>query len=241
MSNKKALLFGCNYEGEYQLSGCINDVEKMKRYLAYKGWNIKLHKEPTSALFYKKCLSVINNLKDRDILYFHFSGHGFQVKDENGDESDGLDEAILLADDTGIKDDYINEIFVGRTTDKFAVLFMVFDSCHSGTMCDLRYTYKRGNNYTINEKYDETKPFIISLSGCTDSQCSMDTVMNGIPQGALTGTMLSVLAKCDENTLLCDFVDMIRDTLEINGYGQYPLLCSSRPIGSIDLSDIGFK
>src|SRR6185436_10601582 len=41
---------------------------------------------------------LMNNLKSGDIAYFHFSGHGQQVIDKNGDELDGLDEALVPYD-----------------------------------------------------------------------------------------------------------------------------------------------
>lgn len=43
---------------------------------------------------------LINNshVKFGDVAYFHFSGHGQQVYDDNGDELDGLDEAIVPID-----------------------------------------------------------------------------------------------------------------------------------------------
>ena len=77
---------------------------------------------------------------DRALLYF--SGHGTQVRDGNGDESDGLDEALVMQDfavrrvngqyvaSGALVDDRINELISRIPTDKVMV---VVDSCHSGT------------------------------------------------------------------------------------------------------------
>ena len=41
---------------------------------------------------------LIKGAKPGDSLFFHYSGHGSQVKDKDGDEIDGLDETILPVD-----------------------------------------------------------------------------------------------------------------------------------------------
>jgi hypothetical protein len=39
---------------------------------------------------------LVNDVKAGDSLFFMYSGHGTQVKDLDGDEDDGLDEAYIL-------------------------------------------------------------------------------------------------------------------------------------------------
>src|SRR5690606_35792219 len=39
-----------------------------------------------------------NKIKKGDIVVFHYSGHGQQIFDDNGDEVDGLDEALVPYD-----------------------------------------------------------------------------------------------------------------------------------------------
>jgi hypothetical protein len=70
-----------------------------------------------------------------DVVYFHYSGHGSQVADQNGDEPDGLDETICPHDARSedvpdITDDEL-DVFVGKLQD--ASVVVVLDSCHSGT------------------------------------------------------------------------------------------------------------
>lgn len=43
---------------------------------------------------------LIDPAQPGDTLFFHFSGHGQQVPDDNGDELDGLDETLVPADAT---------------------------------------------------------------------------------------------------------------------------------------------
>ena len=65
-------------------------------------------------------------------LFFHYSGHGGSVRDQNGDEADEMDETILPIDHERaghILDDEIHEIMV-RPLHRGVRLTAVFDSCH---------------------------------------------------------------------------------------------------------------
>jgi metacaspase-1 len=82
-----------------------------------------------------------------DIVYIHFSTHGQQIEDLNGDETDGLDEAIALYDaQTTGNNDYKGQNHL--TDDEFGTLIeqlrndlgkdgdilVMIDACHSGSM-----------------------------------------------------------------------------------------------------------
>jgi len=74
-----------------------------------------------------------------DRFFFYFAGHGDQVKDEDGDEPDGLDQTILPVDHAKngqIVDDKIYELIV-KNLPFNSFLTAVVDSCHSGTILDL--------------------------------------------------------------------------------------------------------
>lgn len=90
---------------------------------------------------------LIDAAKPGDVLYFQFSGHGQQVADDNGDEVDGFDEAIVPFDsplrygeggNTGqylIRDDELGQLFVQarKRIGPQGNLLVILDSCHSGT------------------------------------------------------------------------------------------------------------
>lgn len=70
-----------------------------------------------------------------DIVLIHFSGHGSQAPDTNGDEDDGLDETILPYDSrtpgiADITDDDINSL-ISKIPSRSVIV--ILDSCHSGT------------------------------------------------------------------------------------------------------------
>ena len=80
--------------------------------------------------------SFLGQAGPEDTVYFHFAGHGIQVDDEDGDETDGLDEAIAPYDaipgvaSSMILDDEIWEIISNLDAGR---AILVFESCHSGT------------------------------------------------------------------------------------------------------------
>ena len=74
----------------------------------------------------------------KDVLVF-FSGHGGQLKDENGDEDDGMDEVLCPYDfsmqdkvHTALLDDEI-AVFIQTLTSKAHSVTFIFDSCFSGS------------------------------------------------------------------------------------------------------------
>lgn len=81
---------------------------------------------------------VAKNVKSSDRAVVYYSGHGTQLKDQNGDEEDNLDEVILPYDSRKEGGSLVNVI----TDDEMAQLLakipskntlVIFDACHSGT------------------------------------------------------------------------------------------------------------
>src|SRR5262249_1811985 len=70
-----------------------------------------------------------------DVLAFHYSGHGTTLEDDDGDERDGQDEAMVpvdFGDGRFIRDDDLREIFTQLAEGVSLTCFM--DCCHSGTI-----------------------------------------------------------------------------------------------------------
>lgn len=156
----KALLVGINYRGtRNQLGGCINDVlDTRKRILnEYPTAKIDLMTDdtpvkPTRDNILGKLKNLVDSARVGDTLMFHYSGHGSQVEDLHGDEEDGMDETICPLDyatsrivlvngvrrrvDSQITDDEIHDII--SKVPRGAKFLMLADSCHSGTIADLK-------------------------------------------------------------------------------------------------------
>ena len=242
---KKALLVGINYlNTRYQLNGCWNDVLDVSTRLTQKGFDIlNLITDVSTSLIQptrSNILTYFGNLlsigNSGDILFFMFSGHGTQINDKSRDEDDSLDERIVAFDSTlpedysfqPISDDTLKNLLLNNL--KQNVTFVgVFDSCHSGTILDLKYTYldnKNSNNYSINSLASEASGNIILISGSTDKQTSADAFINGKSNGALTWALLETLNNYPSITWRNLILNMRTLLLNLN-YSQVPQLSSS--------------
>ncbi|KAL5121184.1 Ca(2+)-dependent cysteine protease [Pleosporales sp. CAS-2024a] len=153
---RKALLIGINYFGQRgELRGCINDVKNMSTYLneffGYKREDMVTltddqqnpMSQPTKANILRAMHWLVKDARPNDSLFFHYSGHGGQTKDLDGDEDDGYDEVIYPVDfrTAGhIVDDEMHRIMVS-VLQPGVRLTAIFDSCHSGSALDLPYIY----------------------------------------------------------------------------------------------------
>jgi len=153
---RKALLIGVNYFGtSNELKGCINDVRNMSQFMNTRyrfAWddmviltddqaNPMAH--PTRANIIRAMNWLVQGAQPNDNLFFHFSGHGGQTEDLDGDEEDGYDETIYPVDfkQAGmIVDDEMHHIMV-RPLPPGCRLTAIFDCCHSGSALDLPYEY----------------------------------------------------------------------------------------------------
>jgi len=158
---KRGLLIGINYYGtSSELAGCINDTKSIKEILLKSGYleqNIVLMnddypntdvKYPTKQNILNAIAELVRALPSGSKLFFHYSGHGTQVTDNGTDEVDKKDEAICPVDYSlsgFITDDELYNALV-KPLDETITLHTVMDSCHSGTVLDLRYNYKFNKN-----------------------------------------------------------------------------------------------
>lgn len=250
--NKNALLIGINYiNTPYELYGCINDTNNIKDFLRskfnYNTFNIltdNTNKKPTRSNIINELTNLLVNSNNGDNIFFLYSGHGTCTVDLNNDETDGQDEMIVPLDATNmnlcILDDEINNIIMKYL--KVGVkLFMMFDSCFSGTIVDLKYNYltsitelKQETNLTINSKVQDTQGQVIMISGCRDDQTSADAYVNyfnnNINSGAMTYSFLQTIQQLGVNITLKTLIENMRKILKDNGFSQIPQLSSGTQI-----------
>jgi len=137
---RNALCIGINnYPGtQMDLQGCVNDANDWAAALAARGFKVAklLDEQATKAAMVKAMNDLIGTAGKGDSLVITFSGHGTYQPDEDGDEIDGLDEALcpydLQTKGAALIDDEIRGIFGARKTGVRIVL--ISDSCHSGTV-----------------------------------------------------------------------------------------------------------
>ncbi|KAL0335110.1 UNVERIFIED_CONTAM: Metacaspase-1 [Sesamum radiatum] len=215
---KRAVLCGITYKGHKQsLDGSINDVLFMKKLLVerfgfpYSSILVLTEEEDFSRIPTKKNIRaalqwLVRGCQAGDSLVFHYSGHGSQVVDRDGDEVDGYDECLLPVDyetEGRILDDELNATIV-RPLPTGATLHSIIDTCFSGTFVDLpnvcrmnREGYYKWEDHRV----PHPAPFkgtsggiAIGISACDDHQNSGDTTaFTGIPTGALTYSFVKIL------------------------------------------------
>lgn len=238
-SKKCALLIGCDYIGtQYQLSGCINDVENIQTKLKsqYGFNNIAImtdntDKKPTKANILDELKNLLTSANSGDKLFLSFCGHGFNIKDTSGDEKDKLDEVFVSLDLDCISDDEI-KLFINNNLKKNVTLFALFDCCHSGTILDLRYQYfdsENSDKASENTNVSETIGNIIMISGCMDNQTSEEVFVNNKNQGAMTWAFLDTINK-NPNLTWKDLITTMRSSLKSSKYQQIPQLSSGKKL-----------
>ncbi|MCC8146937.1 MAG: caspase family protein, partial [Bacteroidales bacterium] len=108
---------------------------------------VLLNDEATKINIVKALSTLCDNAKAGDYIYIHFSCHGQQMIDDNGDEPDGLDEALIPYDaprryskgtyegENHLRDDLLGEFLnkIRAKTGREGNVTVVLDACHSGT------------------------------------------------------------------------------------------------------------
>jgi hypothetical protein len=243
--SKKALLIGCNYVNtNNELNGCINDVKEMKNILMnifkYEESDIFLltdyDEKPTRSNIISKLKHLVELSYNLDEIYIHYSGHGKQITDKNGDEPDGKDEGIVPADFNTygiITDDILYDIFFSQINSSCKTI-CVFDSCHSGSISDLNYSWlSDGKKYyktSMTNKSMTNRPNsnfdkkIFVLSGCVDDKLSYETIDTDTNKkcGMLSFKLRKLL---EENNWILTIKDLIIGlNLKLNKENQIPVL-----------------
>jgi hypothetical protein len=140
---KKAVLIGVN---RYRipgadLRGCVNDVKNMRALLisayGFKAADIStlLDFAATKKAIEKAITSLVLKARKGDVLLVHYSGHGSNVPDDDGDEADRRDEILCPSDldwKNPLRDDFLRKT-VQAMPDGVSLTFIT-DCCHSGTI-----------------------------------------------------------------------------------------------------------
>lgn len=140
---KKALLVGIN---RYRipgadLRGCVNDVRNVEALLRevfdFKKKDITTLTDfaATKQAMQAGIQSLVRGGRPGDVLLFHYSGHGSNVPDDNGDEADNRDEILCPTDldwKNPLRDDWLRKAF--DRVKPGVSLTVLMDCCHSGTI-----------------------------------------------------------------------------------------------------------
>jgi peptidoglycan hydrolase CwlO-like protein len=236
--SKRALLIGINYFNtpSSQLYGCIFDIIQMKSLLidvyGFEEKDIIMLRDddPSNMPTKQRILNEYTTLiaERPSYAFLHYSGHVTSIKDSNADEKDGMDECIVPCDYQSagiITDDDINKILKGIQSNGIAL----FDCCRSGTIIDFPYE-------GINTKATPVSPqsALYCFSGCQDSQLASETfaVSSGLPQGAATAAMISVLRRQKYYPSIATLYSELIKEIKGNGFEQVPHITGNVEITS---------
>ena len=155
-TTKRALIIAVgdyNYETTgWKPISSANDVPLIKGALKAQGFSeeqittIK-DEDATKAGILSALQNLLETTNTGDVVVIHYSGHGQQITDDNGDEIDGYDEAMVPIDahsrfkkgvyegENHIRDDKIGEILnkIRKKVGPKGSVMLIMDSCHSGT------------------------------------------------------------------------------------------------------------
>ena len=238
---KKALLIGIDYisNPEHSLKGCINDILVMRNMLIdaydYDASDIIIMRDdsgdfiqPTRTNIMNQFNNLVSHSEFLEEIWFHYSGHGSQLKNQNSEIKDiiipsNYQEEGVIQDSELFQ--LIQQIVIPCRT------IMIFDCCHSGSICDMPWTFEYVNNdYMIthtNTVILENQNIYV-FSGCRDSETSADS-MNTLDQavGAFSNALVESLRASHHSISVMDLYKNTCVFLLENGYNQNPILSSS--------------
>jgi len=246
--NKRALLIGVSkytrgQKGDWWNLNTERDVELLQQVLIskfqFKQEKIKVLKtkeETTHQAIVETFRSfLIEPTKPGDIIYFHYSGHGAQTLDENGDEIDGLDETLVPSDyvsrkvhSNDILDDEIGTLLEELTQKRPANATLSFDCCFSGTNTRGGEMLIRGEAWsgpkpTVSKtrgggegpgglltRGDANEHGYVVISATRHDQVAKETEDdNGRPMGLLTYAFVEALYESTSQTTYRDLFDRL--------------------------------
>jgi len=258
---KRAVIIGIgSYPAEsgWNIMHGDNDVPLIFGTLTMKGFDSKnivclTNEEATK----KKIISGFNKLiaqaRPNDLIYLHFSTHGQQVTDLDGDEADGLDEAIVPFDarksfEQGVYegtnhliDDELNAYLAKMRLKigKDGSLLVVIDACHSGDATRGNNTeadsvFVRGTSDVFNLEKRVRKPSPpkknldwVVFSATQSYQNNYEFKLNGEYFGSLSYAVRLALSELSAKMSFSELFESIltqRTNMKVSGYPQRPMI-----------------
>lgn len=185
---------------------------------------------------------LIPALKPGDVVMLHYSGHGYQIPDNNKDELDGLDEALVPINakfDGGrrkdekfyenyLRDDELNKLLeqirikLGKTGD----LFVSIDACHSGTSTRglgpsrgaVRLDMESYQNAGVEENWEpvgeqSNLSNMVAFFASSQSQLNAEYQDDELSCGSLSFALSKALASSDQNTSYQALFEKVRSIM----------------------------
>jgi len=218
--SKRALFIGINYELEekYRLKNAINDAEYAMNTLInwgpieYKILTDHTKIKPIRTEIIKELQWLTHNCSDGDILFLHVSGHAGKIK-----KNTSFIPLDFRETKTSISSKVFYEILIKNLPAK-VTLYVIFDTCHSGSMLKLPFLYlPESNSFYKKPKLKIPKGTIIMLSSCHKTQKTSDT-------NSLSKWIYNKLSNSE-----ITWIEIIK-SLQYFGVNQTPIITTSKPL-----------
>lgn len=183
-------------------------------------------------------------LRSGDVAYIHFSGHGQQVSDLNGDEEDGFDEAWIPFDakkkyeigvyegNNHLIDDELNAIFTRlrvRVGAKGKII-VIADACHSGSgsrgqLDDEIIVRGTGDKFILPRQISNSikKPEPtewLFVAACKPYQSNYEY---RTPEGDYYGVLSYIIANEQKQLDICKYSELLREwSKSVSEKSRYP-------------------
>jgi hypothetical protein len=249
---KHALCVGINdYPGTgSDLAGCVNDANDWAEELTKRSFDVELMLDSaaTGDAMRAGMRRLLHAAVPGDVVAFTYSGHGTWVRDVDGDEPDGRDEALCPYDISSagpLLDDELFEILSDR--ERGVRVILISDSCHSGSVARFappahhdadRVRFLPPGVFLSTEEAERAarmsrvqrgrpRHAALLLSGCQDVEYSYDAHFDGRPNGAFTYVALAALRDLPPTATYRDWAAAINRALPSQDYPQSPGLQGS--------------
>lgn len=232
-ATKRALVIGIGQQEDRRWEKINGDkdvplVTEMLKKAGYQDIRTLVNQQASKRGIVTAFRSLANCCQAGDMVYIHFSGHGQQVTDVNGDEGkDGLDEAWIPYDayirfsknyhgENHLIDDEVSVLLtnIRKRIGNSGKILVVADACHSGDSDRGSGLVVRGTDTVfqipIKKKGRATKvqQQWVMLSACTDKQVNFE--MKGLGVGKLTYALYSLAGKDLTMKKIEDFMERNR-------------------------------
>jgi hypothetical protein len=235
--SRRALLIGINeYQTLPDLRGALNDVNTLKQTLVTRmgfpeqNISVVLDAQATRAGILAALEKIAGEARPNEFVYIHYSGHGSQAQDVNGDEKDdGRDETIVPQDGRtpGIPDITDDELAAILDRIRSKDILVVLDSCHSGTATRSilgTRSVEMDTRTQIYEELDAAQPRTrailpvedehVLLTAAAPNQKALDGPVDGVSHGLFSHALNKAFAAGGPDATPREILVSVRGELE---------------------------
>lgn len=191
----RALVVGIpttSYAGLPDLPGALTDVGRVERTLHTHKFEVRaLHTpSPTCSAVKDGLTRLAAETLSGDLGVIYFSGHGYRIPDDNGDENDDWDEALVCADDAIVDDWFRDTLWSGvHPGSRFIV---IVDACHGQTAA-FGLAVEEDVPVPPLQPAPESGVWRLVLAACRDEKTTVDLGPGDEGGGVATKEMIKIL------------------------------------------------